>query len=89
MKFKPPPSRDRIFAFQKKLKVFTSLLSAFIGCYCAYQAYTEYIHKSAHSFSDGLSDLFGAALFFGVGLFLYTNRANNTQRYDDIRGYGP
>lgn len=89
MKFQPTPPREKIFAFQKILKVIASSFLGAIGVWHLYQAYTLFSRaKSSHAL-EVLGSIFLALIFFGLATFLYRNRSNNTQRYDDIPGYGP
>lgn len=86
MRFHTPPPKEKIFAFQKVLKVIVACFLFLLGCWHLYQSYVIATGTSKHATSEALTSLFFSILTFGLSAFLYANRTNNAGRYDAI-GY--
>lgn len=82
MKFKQPPSRERIYQFQKRFKALVSFLLFLLGSWHLRAGYHLFTADRTHYFMDALFSVFLSAILFGLSIFLYRNRSNNTPRYE-------
>lgn len=82
MKFKPTPPRAKIYRFQKYLKIFVSFLLFLAGGWNLFSGMRLLLKNREYHLIDGLMPLFLSAILFGLSIFLYQNRSNNTPRYD-------
>lgn len=82
MKFKPTPRREEIYHFQKYLKVFTSFLLLLLAGWHLYSGAHQLLTDHKHHIRDGILSLALSLIVFGLSIFLYKNRSNNTPRYE-------
>lgn len=84
MKFKPTPPREDIYRFQKYFRVFISFLLLLLAMWHFYSGSHLLLTDRKHHLGDGLFSLGLSVIVFGLSLFLFRNRSNNTPRYEGM-----
>ncbi len=82
MKFKPTPRREEIYRFQKYFRIVVSFLLLLAAIWHLYSGSRVLLVDYQYHLGEGLFSLFLSAILFGLSIFLYRNRSNNTPRYE-------
>lgn len=82
MKFQPTPPREKIYHFQKCLKIIISFFLFVLAMWQLYSGFHLFLTDHKRHLADGLFSIIFSIIIFGLSVFLYQNRSNNTPRYE-------